>query len=566
MSDSIWEDPKLTAYILGELPEDERAVFEEMIQTNPKLADAVNEARDVTDQLQIMYAAEANTTLDQNRRETITHQQSTSVLTPKSTYSWRVPVTVLATAAALLLLVGGPLLYKKLPSSMGEAIQSRSLFPEPEPTDSPVMAMGDEAESLMLEESAAIAEYEHEKESVGVPLPEGAATASGIQPSQPRPNEDQRLNRMRSLGGGGMTGPLAEDKGRTAGEKATELQTSSRRSESQAELRDGQNTGVQSKVTTKPEPFPTENSAAFGAAPSPVGKEQRKNIRQLGDGELHKSMDQDLSINTPASPGQRGAVAGLDVSRIIGNATKGTSADSSDDSIEQALSILDEGDSAPRDRFSAVTENAFKRVTDAPLSTFSVDVDTASYSKVREYLLSQHQRPPVDAIRIEEMVNYFNYEYLPPEDDAQYPFAAKAEIMSCPWNDDHRLARIALKGKAMEPEDRPHSNLVFLLDTSGSMNSHNKLPLVKEGMQMLLSQLGEKDRVAITVMQDQPASSLTQPRPQKSGRLKKHFRNSQPAAAPMAERASTWLTPSLETTLSPEESTASFSAQTATST
>ena len=155
--------------------------------------------------------------------------------------------------------------------------------------------------------------------------------------------------------------------------------------------------------------------------------------------------------------------------------------------------------SGNRDRFENLTENAFQRVSDAPLSTFSVDVDTASYSKVREYLLKQRRLPPVDAVRIEELVNYFNYEYLPPNDDAKHPFAAKAEIIDCPWNDNHRLARIALKGKTMQPKNRPLSNLVFLLDTSGSMSSPNKLPLVKAGMNMLLSQLGENDRVAIVV-------------------------------------------------------------------
>jgi Ca-activated chloride channel family protein len=165
--------------------------------------------------------------------------------------------------------------------------------------------------------------------------------------------------------------------------------------------------------------------------------------------------------------------------------------------IQTPASVADV--TSDQNRFENLTENVFKRVSDAPLSTFSIDVDTASYSKVREYLLRQRRLPPVDAVRIEELVNYFNYEYLPPKDNAEHPFAAKAEIIACPWNEDHRLARIALKGKTMQPKNRPLSNLVFLLDTSGSMNSPNKLPLVKAGMNMLLSQLGENDRVAIVV-------------------------------------------------------------------
>ena len=146
------------------------------------------------------------------------------------------------------------------------------------------------------------------------------------------------------------------------------------------------------------------------------------------------------------------------------------------------------------ERFDRIYENNFKTTTDHPLSTFSIDVDTASYSKVRQFL-SSGRLPPPDAVRIEELVNYFPYDYLPPM--GADPFTAHMEVCECPWKPQHRLARIAIKGQVMEVEDRPHSNLVFLLDVSGSMNQENKLPLVKKGMKMLVERLGEKDRVAI---------------------------------------------------------------------
>ena len=151
------------------------------------------------------------------------------------------------------------------------------------------------------------------------------------------------------------------------------------------------------------------------------------------------------------------------------------------------------------DLFEPITDNPFQRVSDHPLSTFSVDVDTASYSKVRDFLMRANQLPRPDAVRIEELVNYFKYDYQPPADSDEHPFAARVSVTSCPWNDEHRLARIALQGKTMEREDRPRCNLVFLLDTSGSMNATNKLPLVVEGMQLLLKQLNDDDQVAITV-------------------------------------------------------------------
>jgi Ca-activated chloride channel family protein len=150
------------------------------------------------------------------------------------------------------------------------------------------------------------------------------------------------------------------------------------------------------------------------------------------------------------------------------------------------------------DAYAPIVDNAFVSVADQPLSTFSIDVDTASYSKIRMMLQQYNQLPPPDAVRIEEMVNYFHYDYAGPEDD-EVPFAANMELATCPWNTSHKLARIALKGREMENQQRTVSNLVFLLDVSGSMNEPNKLPLVRRGMEMLIGQLGENDRVAIVV-------------------------------------------------------------------
>lgn len=141
-------------------------------------------------------------------------------------------------------------------------------------------------------------------------------------------------------------------------------------------------------------------------------------------------------------------------------------------------------------------ENPFQRVTQHPLSTFSIDVDTASYSNVRRFL-TQGQLPPKGAVRIEELVNYFSYDYPAPQKDV--PFSASIEVAACPWAPEHRLARIGLKGKEIPRAERPVSNLVFLIDVSGSMQTPNKLPLVREGLKLLVRQLGENDRVAIVV-------------------------------------------------------------------
>jgi Ca-activated chloride channel family protein len=153
------------------------------------------------------------------------------------------------------------------------------------------------------------------------------------------------------------------------------------------------------------------------------------------------------------------------------------------------------------DKYARIVENPFKAVsaatTDNRLSTFSIDVDTASYANVREFLMQSRTLPPPDAVRIEELVNYFDYDYSVPTGDV--PFEANVEVAGCPWAPEHRLARVGIKGREMERAKRPQSNLVFLIDVSGSMDEPNKLPLLLEGMRLLTHELGENDKVASAV-------------------------------------------------------------------
>ena len=149
--------------------------------------------------------------------------------------------------------------------------------------------------------------------------------------------------------------------------------------------------------------------------------------------------------------------------------------------------------------YDRIEDNPFLNVMQNPLSTFSTDVDTAAYANMRRYLIQQKQLPPKSAVRIEELINYFSYDYPAPDWGSEAPFSATVEIADCPWNDAHRLARIGLKGKEVAWEERKASNIVFLLDVSGSMNNANKLPLVKKSMELLVENLTENDTVAIVV-------------------------------------------------------------------
>jgi len=146
--------------------------------------------------------------------------------------------------------------------------------------------------------------------------------------------------------------------------------------------------------------------------------------------------------------------------------------------------------------YDKVEENPFLPAATNPLSTFSIDVDTASYSNVRRFINSG-SLPPKDAVRVEEMINYFSYDYREPEGDK--PFSIDLDATACPWDPSHRLLRIGLKGREVTNEKRPASNLVFLLDVSGSMMPAERLPLVKQAMRLLVDKLTEKDRVAIVI-------------------------------------------------------------------
>jgi len=148
------------------------------------------------------------------------------------------------------------------------------------------------------------------------------------------------------------------------------------------------------------------------------------------------------------------------------------------------------------ERYDHIQVNTFKNVKEEPLSTFSIDVDRASYANVRRFI-NDGTLPSPDAVRIEEMINYFAYDYPQPEGDE--PFSLSMELSACPWNAGHQLVLIALQGQKIPMEELPPNNLVFLLDVSGSMNSPDKLPLLKSAMNLLVDQLRHEDKVSIVV-------------------------------------------------------------------
>jgi len=146
--------------------------------------------------------------------------------------------------------------------------------------------------------------------------------------------------------------------------------------------------------------------------------------------------------------------------------------------------------------YSRIYENRYLTVRENPLSTFSIDVDTASYSNIRRFLTAG-QLPPADAVRIEEMINYFSYDY--PQPEGEEPFSITTKVAAAPWNSAHQLMMVGLQGKTLQGKSIPPSNLVFLIDVSGSMEDQNKLPLLKSAFRMMTQQLSESEKISIVV-------------------------------------------------------------------
>jgi Ca-activated chloride channel family protein len=203
----------------------------------------------------------------------------------------------------------------------------------------------------------------------------------------------------------------------------------------------------------------------------------------------------------PAQPVEERIADEKSDKRVLGNVVGGISNEPRKEALyrhkpQTALSFQQDHQDWNTEEYGRIYENSFLLALDNPLSTFSIDVDTASYSNVRRFINSS-QFPYKDAVRIEEMINYFSYDYPLPKDN--HPFSICTEISTCPWNDAHRLIHIGLQGKKLEPKKLPPSNLVFLLDVSGSMSPPNKLPLLQQAFKLLIKELGAKDRVSIVV-------------------------------------------------------------------
>jgi Ca-activated chloride channel family protein len=505
--DTIWNDPRITAYALGELTPQERQQFEAEMAASQALAAAVSETSALTNQLKSHFASETTPPLDAQRRSAILSQSAGSSPSPAKQTStdrrpwWMRRWVELAVAASLVFIV----IALSMPARNAMRVAATK-------TNSP-------AGQTVIEDDA--------QPAIEI-LAEPAEESLRYQQLPMTSSDDSIADPFAATDGAAMdaaTDPAsvpfaAKQNESIAG--APERERGLMRSKAVAKPQSEAAPAVDSLSIAAEKPMPdmpapaaaAAEFSAMPAAPAPVQTPSRR-----GRMSMEEQMRTEGGYSMGGVAGDMyggGAVPADDATRPIGAMYDMGGGIAGAENMGMGMDgfgmgpmqpdhpfgeAIDEGrgPGIAGDRFDVITDNAFQRVSEHPLSTFSIDVDTASYSKVRMFLNQSGTLPRPDAVRIEEMINYFDYSYQPPAADSEHPLVARAEVVSCPWNESHRLARIAIKGKTLTSDQRPACNLVFLIDSSGSMNAANKLPLVQEGMKLLLSKLGPKDRVAIVV-------------------------------------------------------------------
>lgn len=441
-----WGDPRITAYVMDQLTATETAQFEAEMQQDTMLANAVDEARRVTEKLAGFYAAMPMVTLDEARRERIAgaavlplnSSSADSGCSGRRIAMWAIAASVLILAVAL-------------PLWQTPDIRTAKTF-APERL-SPQIIENPGVQVDAIERTTAVTSSDPaRKDNSRGELKVLAAPAANAVPETPLSAESQSLR-------------------------------------------------------VAPAPMLKSVLSAANEPPSPPANARRAVAEQFDEARVADASEND-SLLTDDMSSRLEMKASPDMGRMRSMAAlpeeiEPSSTVPKDFNLRDATRASDQGTGpdSPGDKFSPLGENGFLRVSEHPQSTFSIDVDTASYAKVRSYL-QNNQLPRPDAVRIEEMINYFDYEYTGPtaiDGESSDPFEAAMIATVCPWNPKHQLVRIGLQAKQLTEQNRPQCNLVFLIDTSGSMSEVNKLPLVIEGLQVLLDELQNDDRVAIVV-------------------------------------------------------------------
>jgi Ca-activated chloride channel homolog len=427
-------DPKWTAYVLGELDDQERATIEQMLESSSEARALVDELRVATTMLKDELAT-SPVALDAGQRSAIyaaASQPARRWFLPRAA-TW---AAGLAAAGLILFAVITPSLLRSrqgdapgaAPLQMSENRQKAPAAGGPIPSDSPSVPV------------APSVEPKNERAQLGQAAGQAVTDPTGLM-------DERELSKLQQASPADIEVDIdSQDFAR----ERQEVRADAKKDAAVDTLVQANPSAVSNQDLQKAEALVTESFGGLRAA-------EVANSRAVP------------TAPSVAPPPMRAPVP---VPDVISRPRFNTEA------------------------YDRITDNPFIRVNQDPLATFSIDVDTASYANLRRFL-TQNQLPPKDAVRIEEMINYFTYDY--PQPRGPHPIGAQMEVASAPWNPQHRLVRIGIKGKDLDLTRRPSSNLVFLVDVSGSMQPPEKLPLLKNAMKMLIDNLTENDRVSMVV-------------------------------------------------------------------
>ncbi|HET7626535.1 MAG TPA: von Willebrand factor type A domain-containing protein [Verrucomicrobiae bacterium] len=504
------DDPRLTAYALGELNADERAEIETALRENPECRRAVEEIRQTAAMLSGNFAKESSPKLSQEQRNAIEEQLHSGkiiVFQGRRIFS---TAGIAAIAASVMFLIAWQFDFfgwhgrtekmagktesvrrLELQAGNGDKTKTRiaeELKPAAEANRPPNSSVIQKENNPTFSENSFSGASNRKTENIAVldkmvpPAPVAApaespatvrekkdvlssnvADKNRVNPTTASPANSIFLNAGQLSGDVFMPGANSEIQPVSTGEALSFNQTMAENSVENSLL--GIVKGFGGGVGGNSVGSPAQTSSSVVIRPTPAFQNQiaaagevtsDSTPRGIYDDDVKQKLSRFFRLQTQ--------------SEITGNSETAT--------------------------YPHLEDNSFLTARNHPLSTFSIDVDTASYANVRRFL-NEGRMPPRDAVRIEELINYFHYDYPQPRGDA--PFSANIEIAGCPWNPEHRLVRIGLKGREVARGKRPPSNFVFLIDVSGSMAPRERLPLIKQALRELVKKMTENDRVAIVV-------------------------------------------------------------------
>ncbi|MFT5105779.1 MAG: Ca-activated chloride channel family protein [Pseudoalteromonas tetraodonis] len=467
MSKAEQEEARLTAYVLGELDADETKVVEALLEESAEARASLNEIEATAALLSAEFLKEPALSLRDEQVEAITSDREGE--SKKIVRGQFMPLLAVAACACLFAVVGMKQYLGGLESSETESLTSRADNATEESRPNFKTDRGGSKSALGLDSDTVSNEVIDQVRQ----MPQESFAAGGV---ASEPNGAPEI---------GASIPMAESAAKAPAPVDDEKSSMPRTVRS-----------IEKKSASNAEPRAQADSAQIRPS-APITRSPRPKAKSMT-----KALAEGAVAPSKPAASSRGSdptmAAGEPAERTLtllkGRAGRGGQSRLVEENREAILpgarDKVGDGES-----YGELVDNPWVSTWNEGLSTFAIDVDTGTYPNVRRFLKRRASLPPRDAVRIEEMINYFDYDYAEPE--GKVPFSVNMEVASCPWAKGHRLLRVGLRGKGVDVDKRPPSNLVFLIDVSGSMRGAEKLDLLKRSMKSMVAELNEDDRIGI---------------------------------------------------------------------